>query len=181
MKNGTRYYINITNKCNTNCPFCCMYSSTDNNRYMTFETFKCILDEGRGPFELQLEGGEPLLAPNLYLFIEYAISTGRCSKVIILTNGICLEKHLKRLVDLHKWYDIPFEIKVSVNYWLIQQNKDHIKMISDLVFCTEFIPNFNIILNTRKREMMNGLMKKLTNMKILKISTIVSIFSLMVN
>lgn len=40
MKKGTRLYINLTNKCNTNCPFCCMYSGTDkNNVYeMVFHT-----------------------------------------------------------------------------------------------------------------------------------------------
>lgn len=152
MKKGTRLYINITNRCNTNCPFCCMYSSTENDTFMSFETFKGIIDSCEGPFELQLEGGEPTIHPNLYLFIEYAISTNRCSKVIILTNGITLNTHLKRMVDLHHWYDIPFEIKVSVNYWLISQDKEHIRKISDYVFCTEFIPEFNITINTRKRE-----------------------------
>ncbi|MBQ6628858.1 MAG: hypothetical protein IJH65_08585 [Methanobrevibacter sp.] len=29
MKKGTRLYINITNRCNTRCPFCCMYSGED--------------------------------------------------------------------------------------------------------------------------------------------------------
>lgn len=152
MKEGTRLYINITNKCNTNCPFCCMYSSSENDMFMDFNTFKKIIDGCEGKFELQLEGGEPTIHPNLYLFIEYAINTGRCTKVNLLTNGLLLDKHLKRLVAIHLWYDIPFEIKVSVNYWLIQQNKDHIRKISDYVFSTEYIHDFDIVLNTRKRE-----------------------------
>ena len=44
MKKGTRLYINITNHCNTNCPFCCMYSGIKKNTYMGFETFKTIID-----------------------------------------------------------------------------------------------------------------------------------------
>ena len=44
MKKGTRLYINITNHCNTDCPFCCMYSGTKKNTYMDFDTFKTIID-----------------------------------------------------------------------------------------------------------------------------------------
>jgi hypothetical protein len=69
-----------------------------------------------------------------------------------LSNGIVLKDHIKRLVDLHKWYDIPFEVKVSVNYWLLKVNKNHLKNIAENVFATEYIPNFNISLNTRKRK-----------------------------
>ena len=152
MKTGTRLYINITNRCNTTCPFCCMYSGVSKTTEMPFETFKNIIDENEGEFELQLEGGEPLLNKNIYLFIEYAISTNRCKKVIVLSNGIVLKDHIKRLVDLHKWYDIPFEVKVSVNYWLLKVNKNHLKNIAENVFATEYIQNFNISLNTRKRK-----------------------------
>ena len=147
-----RLYINVTDRCNTNCPFCCMYSGTDNRLDMTFDTFKKIVDDtGSEIFELQLEGGEPLIFPKLYLFIEYAISTGRCSKVIVLTNGIELEKNLRRLVQIHQWYGTEFRIKVSVNYHLLKVHDNHLKTLADLVFATELLPNFNIELNTRKR------------------------------
>ena len=147
-----RLYINVTDRCNTNCPFCCMYSGTDNRLDMTFDTFKKIVDDtGSEIFELQLEGGEPLIFPKLYLFIEYAIATGRCAKVIVLTNGIELEKNLRRLVQIHQWYDTEFRIKVSVNYHLLKVHDNHLKTLADLVFATELLPNFNIELNTRKR------------------------------
>ena len=119
---------------------------------MPFETYKQIIDENDGEFELQLEGGEPLLNRNIYLFIEYAISTQRCKKVIVLSNGIVLKDNIKRLVELHKWYNVPFEIKVSVNYWLLKANKNHLQNIADIVFATNYIPDFNIYLNTRKRK-----------------------------
>lgn len=153
MKKGTRLYINITNRCNTSCPFCCMYSGEHKTRDMTFTTFKSIIDNyADTDFELQIEGGEPLICDHLYLFLEYAKYTGKCKKINVLTNGIELKRHLKRLVELQKWYDIPFEIKVSVNYWLIKKHENHLKEISDCVFATEYLPNFNIILNTRKRK-----------------------------
>ena len=71
LKEGTRLYICLTNQCNTKCPFCCMYSGPDKNRFMNFETFKNIIDTNEGIFELQLEGGEPLLHKNIFLFMEH--------------------------------------------------------------------------------------------------------------
>lgn len=152
QKATKRLYINVTDRCNTNCPFCCMYSGTDNKLDMSFDTYKTIVDNtGDQIFELQLEGGEPLIFGNLYLFIEYAISTKRCAKVIILTNGIELEKNIRRLVELHQWYGVEFMLKVSVNYHLLNTVPNHLRTIADLVFATELLPKFNIELNTRKR------------------------------
>lgn len=167
MKKGIRLYINITNKCNTNCPFCCMYSSTEKNTFMSFDVFKKIIDENilDDGFELQLEGGEPLLHPNLYLFIEYAISTNKCNKIIILTNGLAsnFEFYLKRLLDIHNAYDIPIELKISVNYWLLKENPQHIKNISMYVFSTNHIPDFSITLNVRKRKEKDENLDKIIN------------------
>ena len=155
MKQGTRLYINLTNKCNTNCPFCCMYSGTDKNRFITFEQFKQIIDSCPENFELQLEGGEPLLHKDIFLFMEYAVHTTRCDKIIILTNGILLKNHLKRLIDFATWYNVLIEFKISVNYWLINEykknNQNFLQELNWLVFSTEFIPNVNILFNVRKR------------------------------
>ena len=115
MKDGKRLYINLTNKCNTECPFCCMYSNERNSRFITFEQYKKIIDSTKQRFELQLEGGEPLLHDNIFLFIEYAIATKRCQKVIILTNGILLDKYIQRFIEISNWYRIDFELKVSIN------------------------------------------------------------------
>lgn len=152
FKKGTRLYINITNSCNVNCPFCCMYSGTDKNNYMIFDTFKKIIDDTDKEFELQLEGGEPLLHKNIFLFIEYAISTKRCNKIIILTNGILLNTYVDRLIEIAQWYKIPFEVKVSVNYYLIDKNKNHLKFLSNLSFAIRYLPYFNLKLNVRKRK-----------------------------
>ena len=90
-----RLYINLTNKCNSDCPFCCMYSGKEKNTFMGFENFKEIIDRHSDDFELQLEGGEPLLHPFMFLLLWYAYSTGRCKKIIILTNGKLVEDYLE--------------------------------------------------------------------------------------
>lgn len=151
MKKGKRLYIDITNKCNTECPFCCMYSGRSNSREMDFDTYKKIIDSCDKEFELQLEGGEPLLHSDLYLFMEYARYTKRCRKILILTNGILLEQHIKRLVMFTDRYKIPLEIKVSINYWLLRENSGHLEHIKYLLFSTEFIPGITIVCNVRLR------------------------------
>ena len=152
IKNGTRLYINLTNHCNTNCPFCCMYSGTNKNRFMSFEIFKEIINSCDDQFELQLEGGEPLLHNDLFLFIEYAIHTQRCKKIIILTNGILIEKYMKRLIDIANWNKIMIECKISINYWLLELDDNFLFKMNKLVFATKFIENINILFNVRKRK-----------------------------
>lgn len=118
---------------------------------MSFDTFKRIVDETEENFELQLEGGEPLLHKNLFLFLEYAVSTNRCTKIILLTNGILLEEHINRLIDFSSWNQILLEIKVSINYFLIEKNENHIKKMADLAFATKYIPSIDMVFNVRKR------------------------------
>lgn len=155
MKHGTRLYINLTNKCNVNCPFCCMYSDTSKNRFLTFSQYQEIIKHCETDFELQLEGGEPLLHKDIFLFIEYAIHTNRCNKIIILTNGILLPYYMKRFIEIANWYNIEIELKVSINYYLINELNtrciNQFKVLSNLVFATEYIPNINFVFNVRKR------------------------------
>lgn len=151
MKKGKRLYINLTNHCNTNCPFCCMYSGTNKHNFITFEQYQKIIDSCDEQFELQLEGGEPLLHKDIFLFIEYAIHTGRCMKIIILSNGILLEKFLKRFIHIANWNSIPIEFKVSINYWLLKEYPNHLNTMAQIAFSIEFLEYMNIIFNVRKR------------------------------
>lgn len=146
-----RLYINLTNKCNTECEFCCMYSSPKKNTYLTFDKYKKIIDKHSDNFELQLEGGEPLLNKDLFLFIEYAISTNRCKKIIILSNGKLLDKFIKRFLEIHEYYNIPILIKLSVNYWLYNEDKYLLNKLRNYHLATEFIEGFDIKLNVRLR------------------------------
>lgn len=156
LKEGTRLYICLTNQCNTKCPFCCMYSGPDKNRFMNFETFKNIIDTNEGIFELQLEGGEPLLHKNIFLFMEYAVSTNRCKKIIILTNGFVLNDIKNNFLNFSNFHNIEIEFKISINYWLIQEwkkqhNEKFIEYLSKLAFCFKYHPLIHIIFNARKR------------------------------
>lgn len=52
MKSGIRFYINLTNACNVECPFCCMYSSPNKKNYLTFKQYVDIIDSSNIEFEL---------------------------------------------------------------------------------------------------------------------------------
>ena len=146
-----RLYINLTNRCNSDCPFCCMYSGKEKNTFMDFNVFKYIIDGKDDDFELQLEGGEPLLHPLMFLFMWYAYSTGRCKKIIILTNGKLLSDYLEEVITFMNRTEIPIEIKMSLNYWLYKENPNIFKQASDLYLSTEFVDGISVVFNVRMR------------------------------
>lgn len=167
-----RQYINLTNSCNADCEFCCMWSSSEKSRFMTFEEFKGIIDSKDNLFELQLEGGEPLLHKSMYQFMQYAISTGRCLKIIILTNGFLLYRHLKHLIEFGESNHIPITIKISVNYWLYNMNKNIVQKCREVYEETKENPNFNIILNVRLRHGDDWIVKLIEEAELKDISNI---------
>lgn len=167
-----RQYINITNNCDANCEFCCMWSDSSKNTFMNFDTFKKIIDEKQDDFELQLEGGEPTLHPDLFLFMEYARSTNRCKKIIILTNGLKLDNYLKRLIDFANTYNIPILIKMSINYWLLKLDPNLIEKAKEYHSILEFTKNIDIFLNVRLRYEDEWLKERIENQKMNKYANI---------
>ena len=167
-----RLYINLTNKCNSDCPFCCMYSGKEKNTFMDFNVFKYIIDGKDDDFELQLEGGEPLLHPFMLLFMWYAHSTGRCKKIIILTNGKLLSDYLEEVITFMSQTEIPIEIKMSLNYWLYKENPHIFKQARDLYCSTEFVDGISVIFNVRMRHGDEWIIDLLKENKIYKQSNV---------
>ena len=163
IKDGMRLYINITNHCNLECPFCCMYSSPKNfNSNMNFETFKHIIDTHKSynNLEVQIEGGEPttnqMISLGFFLFVTYALEQENVSKVIILSNGTFSKDTFKHLVNLSNVYKKRIEMKISINYWIIKEKFNNditkaMKFYDRLIFLTKYLPYFSIKFNTRLR------------------------------
>lgn len=167
---GNRVYINITNRCTTECPFCCMHSSPAKRTHMDFEMFQRIILHER-PTEVQLEGGEPLLHKRLLLFLEYLAERG-VSRVIITTNGMLLQANLDMLTGFVRRTGTHLTIKMSINHHLAEiWNQKHAglsaKMPSiferakDFHLATEFIPNFQMLFNVRLRHGDDWIVEKL--------------------
>ena len=87
-----RIYIEITNVCNLNCAFCPPHNRE--NRFMSFEEFKLILEKIKPYSEyiyLHVKG-EPMLHPEFDTFVKYAYEKGY--KINLTTNGTLIKNHL---------------------------------------------------------------------------------------
>ena len=86
----SRVYIEITNICNMNCSFC--HGHSRNKGLLSYDSFQTILKEldGKTKYIYYHLMGEPLLHPNLPLFLRTAKEKGFHS--MITTNGTLLEK-----------------------------------------------------------------------------------------
>ena len=98
----SRVYVEITNICNMNCSFCHGHSRKPGR--MTPEDFSRVLDQltGQTGYIYYHLMGEPLLHPQLPLFLQMASDRGFRS--IITTNGTLLPGRGQALIDagVHK-------------------------------------------------------------------------------
>lgn len=115
----SRAYVEITNICNMHCSFC--HGHSRERRKMSAEEFARVLSqlEGKTKYIYYHLMGEPLLHPDLPLFLEMAKARGFHS--IITTNGTLLEKRGKELLasGLHK-VNISlhsFEEDTGIRHW----------------------------------------------------------------
>ena len=104
----SRVYVEITNTCNMNCPFC--HGTTREARNMSLGEFARITSNLRGITEhLYFHVlGEPLLHPMLPIFIEHAKKCG--FKVVLTTNGTLLREKGEQLL-LTK----PYKVNISLH------------------------------------------------------------------
>ncbi|WP_202320646.1 radical SAM/SPASM domain-containing protein [Archaeoglobus neptunius] len=92
--------LNITLKCNLKCQHCYVKQK---DVFMDFETFKKAVDDfyRLGGLKLIISGGEPLLHPEIFRFLEY--SRKYPLRVVLLTNGYLINKEtalkISELVD----------------------------------------------------------------------------------
>jgi 7,8-dihydro-6-hydroxymethylpterin dimethyltransferase len=89
--------IEITNRCNLNCPIC--FANSGKGDFMSKEEFEQRLDflvesEGGQADILQISGGEPTLHPEIISFIELARSK-KINYVMLNTNGLKLSEDIQ--------------------------------------------------------------------------------------
>lgn len=151
-----RLYLNITNKCNVSCPFCCQYSSPQRNCYMSFNTFQNIIDEHE-KFEVQFEGGEPTIHPDFVKMVSYCLNHKECGRVVIQSNGIERALLERCLIGKDFWTKLVF--KISFNEYLYKLGKptnghaniknNHLFNLLLLKQNMQFVPNVKLIINAR--------------------------------
>lgn len=98
----SRVYIEITNVCNMSCSFC--HGHNRAKKFMTLDEFQQILTklEGQTKYIYYHLMGEPLLHPQLPLFLKVAAKKGFHN--VITTNGTLLEEKGELLLssDVYK-------------------------------------------------------------------------------
>jgi uncharacterized radical SAM superfamily Fe-S cluster-containing enzyme len=84
--------VEITNACNLACPVC--YSDAKGDRKMPLADFKRYVDgliEAKGGLDsVQLTGGEAMMHPEFWEFVEFLHGRAGIKKIYIPTNGLLL-------------------------------------------------------------------------------------------
>lgn len=82
--------LEITSKCNMECPICFAESGPKNGHHLPLETIYKMIDtllQSEGPTEIvQVSGGEPTIHPDLLAIIQRLEEVGT-KKIMINTNG----------------------------------------------------------------------------------------------
>jgi len=94
--------IELTNKCNLECPYCYSDSTCQQNKSLDASVVRQVLKDGRehGLRSVSWFGGEPLLYPDLFDVLQYAKELDYVES-IVYTNGTLLNiESAKRLRGL---------------------------------------------------------------------------------
>jgi len=124
-----RLEYHVSEQCNLNCKSCFHFSNlVSSNEFPDFNSFSKDLYRLRDMFDnirvIRFLGGEPLLNPQLPLFIEEARKVFPKAKINLLTNGMLFERIDGQLSDTIKTCNAA--VKVSL-YKPLVNRKDEIK------------------------------------------------------
>lgn len=146
-----RVYVTLTNHCNRACPWCSTCSSPKGDTWLDLENCRSLLP-ARGPFELQLEGGEPTIHPQFWDFVALARSTPRCTRLILCTNGVVLPRTRSQLETWVADFGESFTLKISINHYLLKHDPDQIELAKMLKAVFERLGgDRSLVLNVRLR------------------------------
>ena len=144
-------YITITNQCNYSCNSCQIGCNPINNGFMSFSTFQKILCEDViTPINIIFDGGESLLHPNLYLFLEYIDTVINFKSLIIKTNGRLLPEHREMLIDTISRHNLNVSFDVKISSDIISQYSEHLSLCKQLLDDNDFKLTFDVVYTTEE-------------------------------
>ena len=146
-----RVYAALTNHCNRSCPWCSTYSSPAGGTWLAPQAFLAALPAA-GPFEVQLEGGEPTVHPRFWDFVELARSQPRCRRLVLCTNGVALPRRAARLEAWLRRLGAPLTVKLSVNHHLLERDPGLLQLAAAaLEALSDLGGDRRLVLNVRLR------------------------------
>jgi MoaA/NifB/PqqE/SkfB family radical SAM enzyme len=116
-----RLYFALTNHCNRACPWCSTCSSPRGGTWLSLADYAARFPAA-GPFQVQLEGGEPTLHPDFWEFVRLAREHPRCTHLVLCTNGVVLPRRPDRLRPWLERLGTPLTIKLSINHHLLDHD-----------------------------------------------------------
>ncbi len=147
-----RFYLAITNSCNRECEFCSMYSRPGLETHMSLEWIHDKFDDIKQDFEVQLEGGEPMVHPDWSSIFLYFNDHDKCKKIIITTNATKLPRSVNGFVEYFKMFKKPFVFKPSVNHHLLERDPHLLDKCENMKKALEKFPNGSLLINVRRRK-----------------------------
>lgn len=145
-----RLYFALTNHCNRACPWCSTYSSPGGQTFFDPREFTRHFPED-GPFEVQLEGGEPTIHPDFWSLVELARAHPRCVRLVLCTNGVALPRTRERLRGYVERLGAPLTVKLSANHHLLERDPGLLELASALRGLLEELGGL-FVLNVRLRK-----------------------------
>ncbi|MEK6875063.1 MAG: radical SAM protein [Nanoarchaeota archaeon] len=105
-------YLNLTSKCNLRCKHCFGSYSSPNEKELTIEEWKNVIDDllRLNVFFLNISGGEPTQSPYFKEFISYLTKKG--IHFILTTNGVFGED-IRNFIIQNKEYLIGIKISLD--------------------------------------------------------------------
>ena len=150
-----RLYFALTNHCNRACPWCSTCSSPRGNTWLSMADFKARFP-ANGLFQVQLEGGEPTLHPDLWEFVRAAREHPRCTHLVLCTNGVVLPRSREQLRLYLARLGSPLTVKLSINHYLLARDNGLIALAQDMrQIISELGGERVLVLNVRLRRGVN--------------------------
>lgn len=145
-----RLYFAITNRCNRGCPWCSSCATIKGATFLPVERFRELLPP-EGPFQVQLEGGEPLCHPDFWEFVAVARANPRCDRLLLCTNGTRLPRRPRGLLVWFERLGTPLTIKLSLNHFLLARDPHLVELATLLRDLVGRNPLRSLVVNVRLR------------------------------
>ncbi len=104
----------VVDHCNLNCRGCMHFSNMHPVEFASFSQFEKDMKRIQEVFDtvirIRLMGGEPLLNPELYRFMETAREHFPDADIHVATNGLLLTRASKEIVETARQKNISFDI-----------------------------------------------------------------------
>jgi hypothetical protein len=146
-----RVYVATTNHCNRACPWCSTCSSPRGSTWIGLVEYLACFPSA-GPFEVQLEGGEPTIHPQFFELVGLARDNPRCAGVVVVSNGVVLPREPNLLTRWLARLGAPLTFKLSINHHLLARDRDLLELAQAIRDAfTQLGGERELVLNVRLR------------------------------